>query len=344
MTKMKYPAISVVIPNWNGRDSLGDCLDSLQLQTLKPHIIVVENGSIDGSLEFVRENYPDVELVINKKNLGFAGGVNSGIRRAFERSDDFVALLNNDAVADKNWLKYLYDAVATTDSVGIATCKFMSIDHEHLDSTGDIYSVWGLPFPRGRGEAVSDKYDNSLDVFGGSGGASIYRVAALREIGLFDEDFFAYYEDVDISFRTQLYGWKVKYAPKAIAYHQIGATSGKIKGFTTHQTIKNLPLVVWKNVPARLLWRVLPRFLLAYTLFCGRALQRRQFRAVAMGLWKVIELLPKKTAERRHIQKARTVSTDYIWSILFHDLPPNAHNLRTLRKYWWRLTGKKSKV
>src|ERR1017187_5120700 len=102
---------SVVIPNWNGKDSLGDCLDSLLKQTLKPHIIVVENGSIDGSREFVQEKYPSAELITHDKNLGFAGGVNSGIRRAMEPGDEFVALLNNDAIANEKCLESLVAAL-----------------------------------------------------------------------------------------------------------------------------------------------------------------------------------------------------------------------------------------
>lgn len=343
MLKNSKPKISVVIPNWNGIDSIGTCLDSLLAQTLPPHIIVVENGSIDGSLEFIREKYPSVELVVHDKNLGFAGGVNGGIRRAIERNDDFVALFNNDAVADKNWLRELFVALEQDKRIGAATCKLMGIDGKRLDSTGDIYSIWGLPFPRGRGEPVTDKYDKLRDIFGASGGASIYRVSMLKEIGLFDEDFFAYYEDIDISFRAQLYGWRINYAPTALAYHQISATSSKIKDFTTYQTIKNLPFILWKNVPSSLLWKVWPRFTLAYILFCGRALQRRQFSAVTRGLLRTLLLLPKKITERRLIQQERVVTVGYVWQMMQHDLPPNAHNLRALRTKWWRLTRKEVK-
>lgn len=333
---------SVVIPNWNGKDTIGSCLDSLLSQSLKPHIIVVENGSVDGSLEYLQQEYPMIELVINKQNLGFAGGVNCGIRRALAREDEFVALFNNDAVADKHWLENLVEVLTNNLRAGIATCKFMDIHGKHLDSTGDLYSVWGLPYPRGRGEPVNDSYDKDTLVFGASGGASIYRTETLRDIGLFDEDFFAYYEDVDVSFRAQLRDWKVLYVPQAIAYHQIGATSGKIKGFTTYQTIKNYPWVVWKNVPTKLLPRVFPRFMLAYLLFCGRAIQRKQFAAVVKGITRSMALLPRKTIDRWHIQNARKVSNAYIWSIMTHDLPPNAKRLRTMRNTWRRATGRAS--
>jgi GT2 family glycosyltransferase len=249
MVNASTTKVAVVIPNWNGKDELPKCLDSLQAQTVQRRIIVVENGSTDGSGELVTSLYPGITLLPQSKNLGFAGGVNAGIRYALEQDFEYIALLNNDAVADRNWLRELMGTLEHNPKAGIATCKFMTIDKKHLDSTGDIYTTWGLPYPRGRGEPVNEAYDKDTKVFGASGGASLYRASMLLQIGLFDEDFFAYYEDIDISFRAQLAGWKVLYNPRAIAYHQIGATSSKKKGFTTYQTLKNYPWVITKNVP-----------------------------------------------------------------------------------------------
>ena len=322
--------VSVVVPNWNGKDDLPACLDSLLAQSLPARIIVVENGSVDGSLELLQQSYPQVELIVHKENKGFAGGVNAGIRKSIADGDDFVALFNNDAIADKDWLKNLVDDLTVNDDAGIATCKFMSMDGKHLDSTGDLYTTWGLPYPRGRGETVTDKYDDWVQVFAASGGASLYRMKMLKQIGLFDEDFFAYYEDVDISFRAQLAGWKVRYVPEAVAYHQIGATSSKIKGFTTYQTIKNLPWVLYKNAPASVFWRVLPRFTIAYYSFIITAAIRGQFTWALQAYGKMLLLMPKKTLERIHIQRGRTVAPSYIWAAMTHDLPPNARRLRLL--------------
>jgi GT2 family glycosyltransferase len=330
MTTKSTKKVSVVVPNWNGMDSLGDCLDSLQAQTLQPRIIVVENGSKDGSLEFLQTEYPRVELVIHKKNKGFAGGVNAGIKQAIAQGVEFVALFNNDAIADTHWLEELLKDLAVNDDAGIVTCKLMAIDKKQLDSTGEAYTTWGLPYPRGRGEPVSDKYDDRVQVFAASGGASLYRVTMLQKIGLFDEDFFAYYEDVDISFRAQLAGWKVRYVPEAVAYHQIGATSGKIKGFTTYQTTKNLPWLLWKNAPLSVLLRILPRFLFAYWSFIISASVRDQSWPATRGYFAMLWKLPKKTGQRWQIQHRRTVKASYIWASLDHGLPPNAHRLRLL--------------
>lgn len=332
--------VAVVIPNWNGIDSIGDCLDSLLNQSLKPLIIVVENGSTDGSLEFLRKDYSDVQIVVNQQNLGFAGGVNSGIRHAVDQGSEYVALLNNDATVDKDWLKQLVTTISATDHIGIVTGKIVTADGSHMDSTGDMYTIWGLPYPRGRGEEVSRRYDTQKTIFAASGGASIYRVKMLKQIGLFDSDFFAYYEDVDLSFRAQLADWKVVYEPKALVYHHIGATSSKLKGFTTYQTIKNLPWLLVKNVPKQYMGVVLPRFLLAHSLFFGRAILRGHGLYALRGLFACLAKLPEKLRERKLIQHDKPITNEYIWQLMTHDLPPNAHNLRTLRALYWRILGK----
>ncbi len=333
--------IFVVVPNWNGKDELKACLESLHAQTQSAQILVVENGSNDGSLEYIQENFNNVQLVINKTNLGFAGGVNSGIREAIASGAEYIALFNNDAVADKDWLKHLLKSLEQNSEVGITTCKLLSADKKLIDSTGDQYTTWGLPYPRGRGEITSNRYDSDTHIFGASGGASLYRTKMFEEIGLFDEDFFAYFEDVDLSFRAQLAGWKVLYAPKAIVYHKIGATSGKIKGFTTYQTFKNYPLLFWKNVPFPLMFKMLPRFTLVYVSIYISSLLKGRGLPATKGLVRSLTLLPKKTLERRRIQKSRMVSAEHINGLLLHDLPPNADKLRKLRSRWWKIIGKR---
>jgi GT2 family glycosyltransferase len=193
----------------------------------------------------------------------------------------------------------------------------------------------------GRHETEVNKYDRSLEILGASGGASLYRVKMLEEIGLFDEKFFAYYEDVDLSFRAQLYGWKVAYEPKAEVYHQISATTSKIHGFATYQTMKNLPLLFWKNIPRSLLLRMLLRFKLAYFSFFISAVARGQGWPATKGILRMLILLPHAFHQRSKIQKNKKVSASYVDSILVHDLPPNARKLRALRSKWWGIRRKK---
>ncbi|HET7529293.1 MAG TPA: glycosyltransferase family 2 protein [Candidatus Saccharimonadales bacterium] len=332
--------VYVVIPNWNGADRIRACLGSLKGQSRAHQVVVVENGSTDNSAEIIEKEYPDTILIRHDRNKGFAGGVNAGIKYAIEQNGEYVALLNNDAVADKDWLKRLVDFLDGNPQAGIATCKILESGGREIDSTGETYTIWGLPFARGRGQEDKGQFDNSDLVFGASGGASLYRIKMLKEIGLFDEDFFAYYEDVDISFRAQLSGWKVAYVPQAIVYHQIGATSSAIKGFTTYQTLKNLPLLLWKNVPWALMPKVWPRLVMAYGGILLSALRRGQFGPVLKATIVGTVLWPKKLVQRHKIQKNRKVPVSYIASIITHDLPPNADKLRGLRSKWWKLRGK----
>lgn len=334
------PRCVVVIPNWNGEAELRPALDSLLAQSVPLHLIVVDNGSVDGSVTLLEQSYPQIELIRHTTNKGYAGGVNPGFRRAIELGAAYVAPFNNDAVADSHWLEGLVNFLDAHSTYGVACCKVASADGTHLDSTGDTYTTWGLPYPRGRGEADTGQYDGATEILAGSGAASLYRVDMLREIGLLDEDFFAYYEDVDISFRAQLAGWKVGYVPRSVVRHETSTTGRKIKGFFTYQTMKNLPMLLTKNVPRKLLPTVLPRFTLVYLMFFASALQRGQFTYALKGFGRFLVLLPKKLRERRAIQKATTVSQDYITSLLTWDLPPNAAKLHKLRSAWWRLRRK----
>jgi GT2 family glycosyltransferase len=325
----------VVIPNLNGGEELLEAVKSLTEQSLEPYIIVVDNASTDGSVEALEKKYKGVEIIRNTRNEGYAGGVNPGLRRAIELGATYAAPFNDDAVADKRWLKQLVEHLDAHPKVGAAACKVLTSDGERLDSTGDYYTNWGLPYPRGRRSYNLTKYDDQTTIFAASGAASLFRVSALQEVGLFDEDFFAYYEDVDLSFRLQLAGWKVAYVPSSMVYHHIGLTSARVKGFTTYQTIKNLPWLMYKNVPRGLLHKVWPRLLLAQFLFTGRAILRGHGWP-AVCIYKT----PKKLVQRRRIQKNRKVSNEYIWGLMVHDLPPNAHALRNLRAIWWKLRRK----
>lgn len=329
----------VVIPNLNGGAALEAAVVSLEDQTLIPHIIIVDNASTDDSLTFL-QRHPKVELIKNPVNRGYAGGVNPGLRRAIELGALYAAPFNDDATAEPRWLERLVSYLETHSEAGAAAAKVCTADKTHLDSTGDYYTVWGLPYPRGRGETDHGQYDTQTEIFAASGAASLYRVAALQEVGLFDEDFFAYYEDVDLSFRMQLAGWKVAFVPHAVVYHAIGMTSSRIKGFTTHQTLKNLPLLLCKNVPKQYMWRIGWRYLLAHTLFFARAVSRGHFWPAISGDARATVLLARKWRERQHIQRTKKVSNEYIWHMLVHDLPPNAHALRKLRAAWWKLRGK----
>ena len=339
---MKSPY--VIIPNWNGIDLIRECLRALAAQTLAHRVIVVDNGSTDGSGEVVRAEFPEVELLEFSDNAGFAGGVNRGIRPALAQGAEYIVLLNNDAVADPHWLEELVKAAEKDAQVGIVAAKIVTQDGKNIDSTGDFYSVWGFPFPRGRGEVDRGQYDGAdkRDVFGASGGASLYRATMLQEIGLFDERFFAYFEDVDISFRARLAGWKIRYAPEAKVRHYIGGTSSRIdsygkpreatpptgdgqsrpSAFARYHSVKNFSYLYTKNMPGWLYWKYLPRFWASAGMMLVSDMKRGllgsniKANAVALGH------LPAMLAARRKIQSGRKVSVAEIDRRLVHELPP----------------------
>lgn len=319
--------IFVVVPNWNGADMLADCLKSLKAQTLKATLVVVDNGSTDKSVSIIKDHFPHVHLIRLTENTGFAGGVNAGIRYAIEQKADAIALFNNDAVAHKNWLKELVKTMESERTAGIVTGKLLRDDRKHFDSTGDFYSVWGMPFPRGRNQKDTGQYDRVETVFGASGGASLYRVDMLNQIGLFDEKFFAYYEDVDISFRAQLNGWNVFYNPKAVVYHAVSATSSKHKSFGRYHGTKNFYMLYAKNMPGHLYWKYLPLFALqAGRLFVSSLLKGGGWTYL-QGVTRALLNTPHLIRERRRIQSQRQVSIAYIDSLLVKQRPPRIPKL-----------------
>lgn len=315
--------VSVVIPNWNGRHLVEACLDSLRGQTYKPiEVVVVDNGSTDGSAELITTKYPEVLLVQEPTNLGFAGGVNRGIREA---GGEFVALLNNDAVAEPQWLENLVKAIGSDPKCAASTAKqiIMGSDPPRIDSAGDFYSAWGIPFPRGRGEIDTLQFDASTDVFAAAGGACLIRASVLEEIGLFDEDFFAYYEDVDFSFRARLKGYWIKFEPNARVQHEVGATSGGgASAFSRYHSMKNLWLLYLKDMPATLFWKYMFKFIAGQVLMLGGSIRKGLLFPHLRGLGRALLMTPRMIQKRKAIQGTRVVSTTEIDALLMKRLPP----------------------
>lgn len=320
----KNNQVLVVVLNFNGWEETLTCVDAILKQSYKNfHLMLIDNGSKDESLEKLAhyESHEKITFVKQPVNLGFAGGVNLGIRHAIKHKISYTALLNNDAIITKDWLEILIGTLEKTDASS-ATGLLLSGDGKKIESTGDSYSRWGLPFPRQRDEAVENARESEF-VFGGTAGASVYKTSLFEDIGLFDEKFFAYFEDTDISFRAQLAGHKAYYEKSALAYHDHGTTSSKMPGFTVYQTFKNLPLFFWKDVPLRMLFSTGWRFFGCYGLMYVRAVLRGQIVIATKGVFKYLTLLPHAFSERRKIQAKRRVSIEYLQSVIYPDLPPS---------------------
>lgn len=319
--------IAIVIPNWNGRKFIGDCLRSLEKQTVRSEIIVVDNGSTDGSAKYIKSNFPGVRVVELDENRGFAGGVNVGIEAAMVEEFDYVALCNNDAVFDKNWLKHLVAVLDNRNDVAIATGKLLRKDGLIIDSTGEFIDAYGMPHPRSRDKKDGQHLNVADYVFGATGGASLYRVSLFEQIGLFDEDFFAYFEDVDMSFRAQLAGFKVFYEPQATARHDVGRTSKKLGDFARYQSIKNYILLYNKNMPGKLYWRYKPKFFWQLTrIFVGCVRDGKPMTYVRASSWALVRI-PKTLAKRYRIQRDKKIDDQRIRHFITHQRDPEGRKL-----------------
>jgi GT2 family glycosyltransferase len=329
--------VAIIIPNWNGKELLGRCLESVNQQTRKPDmVIVVDNGSVDGSVEYLKKHHPGVTVIKHSTNIGFAGGVNSGLHTILKENYDWVALLNNDAVLDKQWLRKALETANSKKGLGAVAGKILSADKKTVDSTGDFYTTWGLPFNRDRDLPADQATIEPGFVFGPCAGAALYSTAMFKDVGLFDENFFAYHEDADLHFRMQLRKWMTYYNPEVIAYHATSSTSKKLPGFTTYHTFKNFPQLFWKNVPLGLMPKILPRFFIAYTMIYFNSLFTGKGWPATKGFLMSLVLFPKKLIERLHIQRNKKISSQELLKVLVQDLPPSATRLRKLRSVFTR--------
>ena len=251
MTEIPHePLVSVVVVNYNGRQFLEDCFRSLTQQVYNNYeIILVDNGSKDDSISFMTEHYPDVRIVQLSSNTGFAGGTNAGIKEA---RGEYILTLNNDTIVDSHLLDEIVRPMQLDGHVGMCGAKMLFPDGR-INSTAICISRSGAAWDRGMGEPDKGQYDVTEEVFGACAGAALYRKTMLDVIGLFDEDFFLYMEDVDLAFRAQLSGWKCIYVPTARVIHVHGGTSDPGSDTSVYYGNRNLLWYTIKNFPKRTL-------------------------------------------------------------------------------------------
>ena len=239
--------VSIVIPNYNGKHFLEDCLKAVYEQDIKDQeVIVVDNGSTDGSLEYL-ETFPGVRTIVLDKNYGFCRAVNEGIKAA---KSEYVILLNNDTEVDKNFASELLKAIKSDEKIFSCSSKMIQFhDREAMDDAGDYYCALGWAFGRGKGGHVS-AYDEPVNIFAACAGAAIYRKKMLESLGYFDEDHFAYLEDIDIGYRARIQGFRNVYAPKAVVYHVGSGFSGSThNAFKVKLSSRNNVYLAYKNMP-----------------------------------------------------------------------------------------------
>lgn len=313
---------SVIIPNWNGLTFLQPCLDALLAQSHQPlEIIIVDNASTDGSQAFIREHYPQVMLIALERNRGFTGACNAGIEAA---SGAFIALLNNDTEVDEDWAAAVVRAFDAHPDAGMVASKMLLYDRrDHLHTAGDGFTRDGRPYNRGVWQEDTGQFDEVEYVFSACGGSSVYRRELIDAVGMLDDDFFFLMEDVDLAWRAQLAGWRALYTPDAIVYHHLSATGGGVTASYydgrngIYLLVKDVPSDMWRRYGGRIIVRQLKIAWEALRSWRGEA-ARARLRGMLAGLLHI----PKMLRKRRHVQRKRVVSADYIESLL-SDPPEN---------------------
>jgi len=250
---LTHPLVSILIVNWNGKHHLGECLGSLYKQVFTNfEIIMVDNASQDGSVEYVRQQYPKVQIKNLLENRGFAGGNNEGIRIS---SGKYLALVNNDTKAEPMWLENLIsEAEEGPRSIGMWASKILSYENpDIIDNVGLLVYPDGLGRGKARLELDRGQHDKKEEALFPSGCAGLYRKEMMDEIGYFDENFFAYADDVDLGFRARLAGWGCIYVPTARVYHKYSSSSSAYSSLKAFLVERNRIWVMLKYFPLELI-------------------------------------------------------------------------------------------
>lgn len=281
--------ITIVIPNYNGIKYLADCLNSLREQeadTPSFQVLVVDNGSTDGSVEYLKNTLGKEECIFLEENTGFCHAVNVGIHAS---DTPYVVLLNNDTKVKSRFIKSLYEAICGDERIFSVSSKMLMWDRpELMDDGGDRYCVLGWAYSRGKGKPAS-KFDKPGDVFAACGGASIYRRSVFEEIGDFDELHFAYLEDVDIGYRARIHGYRNCYEPAAEVLHYGSASTGsRYNEWKTRHASANSVYLIGKNMPL-LQWIInfpflLLGFLVKFLFFISKGMGILYVKGVFSGL------------------------------------------------------------
>lgn len=304
---------TVVIPNYNGIKYIEACLNSLYTGSVQDFdLIVVDNASSDGSYELIRDQFPKATLIRNEKNEGFSVAVNQGIEQS---KTPYVILLNNDTEVAHDFIKELETVMDADESVFSASAKMIALhDQTKIDDAGDFYCALGWAFALGKGKQPQ-QFGKNYDIFAACAGAAIYRRSCFEKVGLFDSNHFAYFEDIDIGYRANLYGYRNCFAAKSIVYHAGSATSGsRYNTFKTKLASRNSIYLVYKNMP---LWQILlnsPLLLIGFTIKALFFIKKGFGKEYMQGLWNGVKL-SKSESGRAHKVRLTKEDTKNYWKV-----------------------------
>ncbi len=316
---MQEKKVTVVIPNYNGIQFIRPCMDALyQQEGVKFDILVVDNASKDGCLEVLQTEYPQIRLIALSENTGFCHAVNVGIQ---ESTTPYVLLLNNDTVVKPGFIQALVAAIEESEDIFSVSSQMLSMqDESMIDDAGDGYTLLGWAYSRGKGRPASD-YDKKVEVFAACGGAAIYRKSIIEEIGDFDENHFAYLEDIDIGYRARIYGYRNLYEPKAKVIHAGSAASGsRYNEFKTKLASANNAYVIGKNMPLLLLLINFPFLLTGFLVKACFFTYKKMGMLYIKGYFRGIARCFSKEGRKHHVKFKMKHIFNYlkieIWQIL----------------------------
>lgn len=312
------PRVSIIIVNWNGRDLLAECINSVQHQSYGDfELILVDNDSSDGSAEFVAKTYADVKVVRLSENRGFTGGNIAGLKLAH---GEFVVLLNNDAVMTENWLQAMVAVMDHDIQIGTCSSKIIIYGTNVIDSVGNLFTTAGSGVKIGE-TMDADAYVTRMETWGACAAAVMYRRKMLDEVGFLDDDLFLNYEDTDLDFRALLAGWKSMFVPEAVVYHKVSSTIGSFSDTAVYYFARNSVIVWLKNMPVWLMVRYIHhRLIYEVSTFIYYGLIHRKYLPYLSGKCGVLRILPSILRKRRMIQSSRKVKNRYLQSV-FAPLP-----------------------
>lgn len=327
---------ALIVVNWNSWDILSHCLEKLESQTFKNFdVLVADNASDQSAPDGLVARYPNVTLIQNQSNLGFAAANNQAV--ALLRDAEWVALLNPDAFPEQDWLRQLIDAAEQNPGYSMfASRQLMDEDHHRLDGDGDVYHISGLVWREGHGRRKNEAAHAPAEIFSPCAAAALYRRDALTSVGGFDEDFFCYVEDVDLGFRMRLMGHRCLLVPDAVVHHIGSATSGGQQGdFALYHGHRNLVWAYVKNMPGCLFWACLPLHLAMNLLTVLMFVLRGKGEVILRAKRDALLGLRKMWSKRQEIQKCRVASVGEIWRVLDKRMIPIRYDRQTGWKPQW---------
>jgi GT2 family glycosyltransferase len=318
--EVRSPRAELVLLTYNGRELLQAALPSVFGQAYEREsfgLIVVDNGSEDGSHAYLAERWPEARVVALPENVGVTAALNRGVEAA---NAPYIGLLNNDVELAPDWLSELVCALEQHPEAASATGKLLNFSQRDvIDGVGDVVSWSGSCVRRGRGELDRGQFDEPEEVFSASGAAALYRRSAFETVGLFDEDFYAYLEDVDWGFRARLAGFTCRYVPTAVGYHIGGATTGGASDFYHAHLRRNAALLVLKDYPASRILRHAHEIVAYQLALLLVSLREGKAREHLGGLGETLRTLPRTLRKRRRIQRSRLLRPGQLEALLGHD-------------------------